>query len=52
MSFRPSADLRAAIEAEAKDDRRSAASMLEILVEEALKARGKWPPPAPSTERR
>jgi hypothetical protein len=44
MSFRPTADVRTVIEAQARRERRSAASMLQILVEEALQARALWQP--------
>ena len=43
MSLRPSADLRAVIQELADDERRSLAQMAEILLEEALKGRGRWP---------
>jgi hypothetical protein len=43
VSFRPAPELRAAIGALAVADRRSMAQMIEILLEEALKARGCWP---------
>jgi len=44
MTFRPAAALRDAVHALAKAERRSASVTLEILVEEALAARGRWPP--------
>ena len=44
MTFRPAAALRDAVQALALAERRSASVLLEILVEEALAARGKWPP--------
>lgn len=43
FSLRPSPELRGVIEAEAAAERRSLAQMAEILLEEALAARGKWP---------
>ena len=44
MSFRPPADIRTAIKALAAKERRSDAQIVQILVEEALQARGLWKP--------
>lgn len=45
MGFRATPELRAVIEALARKERRRPASLLQILVEDALTARGLWPPP-------
>lgn len=44
MSFRPETSLRDAIQSIADAERRSLSQVVEILVEEALRSRGKWPP--------
>ncbi len=43
LSFRVEADLKAALEKAAKDDRRSVSSMTEKILEEWLKAKGYIP---------
>ena len=43
VSFRPPQGLRSVLQAVADSERRSMSQMIEILLEEALKARGKWP---------
>jgi hypothetical protein len=44
VTFRPATTLRAAVETLAQAERRSLGLMVEILLEEALAARGHWPP--------
>jgi hypothetical protein len=44
LSLRPSAALRAAVQRLAGLERRSTSQMLVLLAEEALGARGLWPP--------
>lgn len=44
VAFRPGPELRAALLALATKDKRALSTMVEILVEEALAARGVWPP--------
>lgn len=46
MSFRPPDDLRQAVVDLAVAERRSVAQVVQILVEEAMQARGLWEPPA------
>lgn len=45
-SFRPKPPMRAVLQQLADDERRSVAQIIEILLEEAMTARGLWPPSA------
>jgi hypothetical protein len=44
IAFRPDEPLREALRRAADADQRSMAHIVEILVQEALTARGEWPP--------
>jgi hypothetical protein len=46
-SLRLPADLWAALNALSKKNRRPTTTQLEIIIEDALRAEGLWPPPEP-----